>query len=204
MRYERIKYSVLSLETTIFRLQFSVITTHYIEEAREANCIGFMRNGKLLAEAPPKVLLTAYSSTSLENVFLDLCVMNEKKAELNQQYLNTPNGGDSEIVACSNVSLDTLGDEVPNSVNVISSTHGSQADLVPSQHETVLPDLVSVKTKKSFQRTVCKPFLSFSSLYALIVKNVIKLGRSPSVSIHLVFCIQYIFIVSCLVTIFRY
>ena len=161
-----------------------MITTHYIEEAREANCIGFMRNGKLLAEAPPKVLLTAYSSTSLENVFLDLCVMNEKKAELNQQYLNTPNAGDSEIVACSNVSLDTLGDEVPNSVNVISSTHGSQADLVPSQHETVLPDLVSVKTKKSFQRTVCKPFLSFSSLYALIVKNVIKLGRSPSVSLH--------------------
>ena len=161
-----------------------MITTHYIEEAREANSIGFMRNGKLLAEAPPKVLLTAYSSTSLENVFLDLCVMNEKKAELNQQYLNsTPNAGDSEIAACSNVSLDTLGDEVPNSVNVISSTHGSQANLVPSQHETVLPDVVSVKTKKSFQRTVCKPFLSFSSLYALIVKNVIKLGRSPSVSL---------------------
>ena len=163
-----------------------MITTHYIEEAREANAIGFMRNGRLLAEAPPKVLLTAYSSTSLENVFLDLCIMNENKAELNQQYLNASNSGEDSnteiVVACSNVSLDTLGEEVPNSVNVIPSTHGSQANLVPPQHETVLPDVVSVKTKKSFQRTVCKPFLSFSSLYALIVKNVIKLGRSPSVS----------------------
>ena len=34
-----------------------VITTHYIEEARQANRVGMMRFGKLLAEGAPNTLL---------------------------------------------------------------------------------------------------------------------------------------------------
>mgnify|MGYP000617680142 CR=1 FL=1 len=30
-----------------------IVTTHYIEEARQADTVGLMRNGKLLAEGPP-------------------------------------------------------------------------------------------------------------------------------------------------------
>ncbi|CAG9569104.1 unnamed protein product [Danaus chrysippus] len=49
-----------------------IITTHYIEEARQAHCIGLMRSGRLLAEESPQALLHMYSCVSLEDVFLKL------------------------------------------------------------------------------------------------------------------------------------
>lgn len=49
-----------------------IITTHYIEEARQAHTIGLMRTGRLLAEESPQVLLSMYRCQSLEDVFLKL------------------------------------------------------------------------------------------------------------------------------------
>ncbi|XP_075228676.1 ABC-type transporter snustorr isoform X1 [Lycorma delicatula] len=49
-----------------------IITTHYIEEARQAHTIGLMRSGRLLAEESPQVLLSNYGCQSLEEVFLKL------------------------------------------------------------------------------------------------------------------------------------
>ncbi|KAK0182407.1 hypothetical protein PV327_000549 [Microctonus hyperodae] len=49
-----------------------IITTHYIEEARQAHTIGLMRSGRLLAEESPRALLTMYNCPSLEEVFLKL------------------------------------------------------------------------------------------------------------------------------------
>ncbi len=37
-----------------------IITTHYIEEAQQAHMVGLMRNGRLLAEAPPQDLITTH------------------------------------------------------------------------------------------------------------------------------------------------
>ncbi len=37
-----------------------IITTHYIEEAQQAHMVGLMRNGRLLAEAPPRDLITTH------------------------------------------------------------------------------------------------------------------------------------------------
>ncbi|TRY76558.1 hypothetical protein TCAL_02660 [Tigriopus californicus] len=54
-----------------------IITTHYIEEARQASMVGLMRNGHLLAEAPPSTLLEQFNLPSLEDVFLKLCVKHE-------------------------------------------------------------------------------------------------------------------------------
>ena len=51
-----------------------IVTTHYIEEARRANIVGLMRRGKLLAENAPDDLMAKHDSTSLEDVFLKLCV----------------------------------------------------------------------------------------------------------------------------------
>lgn len=50
-----------------------IITTHYIEEARQANVVGLMRDGQLLAESEPNALIASYSMTTLEDVFLHLC-----------------------------------------------------------------------------------------------------------------------------------
>ncbi|KAL6445742.1 hypothetical protein ACFW04_000899 [Cataglyphis niger] len=50
-----------------------LITTHYIQEAKDSNVIGLMRSGKLLAESSPQELLERFQCSSLEEAFLGLC-----------------------------------------------------------------------------------------------------------------------------------
>lgn len=50
-----------------------ILTTHYIEEARNANTIALMRDGTLLAEANPNRLLNTFKMSTIEDVFLNLC-----------------------------------------------------------------------------------------------------------------------------------
>eukprot|EP00041_Stephanoeca_diplocostata_P023505 m.579068 g.579068 ORF g.579068 m.579068 type:complete len:963 (-) comp22311_c0_seq1:316-3204(-) len=50
-----------------------LITTHYIEEARQSDLVGMMRDGALLAEDTPAALLRQYQCSTLEDVFLLLC-----------------------------------------------------------------------------------------------------------------------------------
>jgi len=50
-----------------------IVTTHYIEEARQADRVGLMRHGRLLDEGHPQTLLAKYNLTTLEDVFLYLC-----------------------------------------------------------------------------------------------------------------------------------
>ena len=56
-----------------------ILTTHYIEEARNANVVAFMRNGTILAEDEPNILLNKYFSSNLEEVFLKLCDSEDNK-----------------------------------------------------------------------------------------------------------------------------
>ncbi|XP_054274577.1 ABC transporter G family member 23-like [Macrosteles quadrilineatus] len=49
-----------------------IITTHYIEEARQAHCIGLMRHGVLLAEESPQLLMLHQNCSNLEQAFLQL------------------------------------------------------------------------------------------------------------------------------------
>ena len=44
-----------------------------IDEAGKADRVGLMRNGKLLAEDDPSVLMSTHDTNSLEEVFLKLC-----------------------------------------------------------------------------------------------------------------------------------
>ncbi|XP_011307965.1 ABC transporter G family member 20 isoform X1 [Fopius arisanus] len=73
-----------------------IITTHYIEEARQAHTIGLMRSGRLLAEESPRALLTMYNCPSLEEVFLKLS---------RKQTNNHPN---TEFNISNNISLASL------------------------------------------------------------------------------------------------
>jgi len=49
-----------------------LITTHYMDEARHCDRIGFMRNGSLFAEGTPDALLKKTGTDSLEDAFLAL------------------------------------------------------------------------------------------------------------------------------------
>ncbi|XP_045540017.1 ABC transporter G family member 20 [Papilio machaon] len=52
-----------------------IITTHYIDETKQANIIGLMRGGRFLAEESPSELIRRYQADSLEDVFFKLAVM---------------------------------------------------------------------------------------------------------------------------------
>ena len=54
-----------------------IITTHYIEEARDANMVGIMRDGRLLAQEQPGLLMERHQAHTLEKVFLRLCIETE-------------------------------------------------------------------------------------------------------------------------------
>lgn len=51
-----------------------IITTHYIDEARQADRCGLMRNGILLAEDTPRNIISKHGVENLEEAFLKLCM----------------------------------------------------------------------------------------------------------------------------------
>ncbi|XP_035706107.1 ABC transporter G family member 23-like [Folsomia candida] len=54
-----------------------LVTTHYTQEALHCDKIGILRNGRLLVEENPQVLLDKFNTNLLENVVLDLCRKDE-------------------------------------------------------------------------------------------------------------------------------
>lgn len=57
-----------------------IITTHYMDEARRCDRIGFMRGGILIAEGSPQELLRATTTDSLEDAFLAFTKLEERLA----------------------------------------------------------------------------------------------------------------------------
>jgi ABC-type multidrug transport system ATPase subunit len=53
-----------------------VITTHYIEEARRANQVGFMRSGEIIEENHPNVLYEKYQNNVC--FFFDYFIVNNR------------------------------------------------------------------------------------------------------------------------------
>ena len=49
-----------------------IITTHYVEEARQADFVGLMRKGNVLTEEPPDSLLKRIQVNTIEEAFLHL------------------------------------------------------------------------------------------------------------------------------------
>uniref|UniRef100_A0A1A7YWH8 ATP-binding cassette, sub-family H, member 1 n=1 Tax=Iconisemion striatum TaxID=60296 RepID=A0A1A7YWH8_9TELE len=70
-----------------------IITTHYIEEARQAHVVGLMRNGHLLAEGPPEAVMKQHSATTLEHAFLQLCETSDQNS---LERGSSPQGGPLE------------------------------------------------------------------------------------------------------------
>ncbi|CAL7937627.1 unnamed protein product [Xylocopa violacea] len=78
-----------------------VITTHYIEEAKQANKIGLLRDGKLLAESSPDNLLEKYQTESLEEAFLKL-----SELQTRNQLPSEPSSATDELTTIVEASKD--------------------------------------------------------------------------------------------------
>ncbi|KAI2809661.1 hypothetical protein BLOT_000812 [Blomia tropicalis] len=51
-----------------------IITTHYIDEAKQSDLVGFLKQGSMLAEESPIALMSRFECDTLEEVFYKLCL----------------------------------------------------------------------------------------------------------------------------------
>ncbi|XP_044267238.1 ABC transporter G family member 20-like [Tribolium madens] len=99
-----------------------IITTHYIEEARQANMIGLMRGGCLIAEESPATLLTMFQTEVLEDVFF---ILSKKQSEGRLE--------DTMAVARSNLQIQNSNTDI--SVASFDTTRGS-TDILTKEKQT--------------------------------------------------------------------
>ncbi|CAG2109355.1 unnamed protein product, partial [Medioppia subpectinata] len=71
--------------------QTVIITTHYIEEARSAHNVAFMRSGAVLRQSNPQQLMDEYQCPTLEDVFLQLCQINDNTVAFSQDMKSKDN-----------------------------------------------------------------------------------------------------------------
>ncbi|XP_035711579.1 ABC transporter G family member 20 isoform X2 [Folsomia candida] len=58
-----------------------ILSTHYVEESKRCDKVGFMRGGKLLAEDAPAALLSRYDAPTLEDVSLHLARLDDENPQ---------------------------------------------------------------------------------------------------------------------------
>ncbi|XP_015520774.2 ABC transporter G family member 23 isoform X1 [Neodiprion lecontei] len=172
-----------------------IITTHYIEEARQAHMIGLMRSGRLLAEESPRALLTMYNCASLEDVFLKL---SRKQGQSTQPT--------TELNISNNISLASLNwgkkDEpvyvIQESGVVGLNFHQSKEVLI---HDTTngvgshydlngkpLPGAkgdTSVECDDCGDFTDCYKITSIGKIRALLQKNFLRMWRNVGVMLFI-------------------
>lgn len=150
-----------------------IITTHYIEETRQAHVIGLMRGGKFLAEESPAELLAQYHAESLEDVFLKLSVMQNmgkrRRSSIAQEVVEN-----IRVPAISNPALDLSPEEDHGEIsgefgdNISMSSRGPdsitpeiQAPPLPPEEDTKVPFIEYFKFAKPIhmQALIWKNFL---------------------------------------------
>ncbi|KAK4876455.1 hypothetical protein RN001_012877 [Aquatica leii] len=121
-----------------------IITTHYIDETRQAHLIGLMRGGYFLAEESPEKLLTQFDCQTLEDVFLKLSVIQNmgrrRRSSIAQgvsSVVDVPNGVVNEAVVMDDCEL--------NDCNEISGEFGDNISLSGRSGRRVSISLVNEK-----------------------------------------------------------
>ncbi|XP_026670751.1 ABC transporter G family member 23 isoform X2 [Ceratina calcarata] len=109
-----------------------IITTHYIEETRQASLIGLMRGGKLLAEESPSRLMEIHNVDSLENVFLKLSKRQNMGLRRRSSILSSVTGVPPEVIADDEMSGE-FGDNVSISSRRKSIVINDVSELPPEE-----------------------------------------------------------------------
>ncbi|KAI2474062.1 ATP binding cassette (ABC) protein subfamily G member, 23-like [Diabrotica virgifera virgifera] len=96
-----------------------IVTTHYIEECRQANKIALMRDGILLTEESPTRLLTLFNSETLEQIFLQLSQQQEAAKLTGLPELIEEAGNDRRQQNCGSVSNTSINEIVRQSTEIL-------------------------------------------------------------------------------------
>lgn len=116
-----------------------IITTHYIEEARLANLVGLMRQGRILAQAVPEDLMQQHGMLTLEEVFLKLCMADNN----NQQHHN---GGALQPHQAEN------GDVVPAPPSVEAANGKALASIAASKETLAANSMTHLVQRNSMEQ----------------------------------------------------
>ncbi|ALC47216.1 CG9990 [Drosophila busckii] len=159
-----------------------IITTHYIEEARQAHTIGLMRSGHLLAEESPSVLLSIYKCISLEEVFLKLSRIQSQKGDVthvNFSKMDKPSSSNEGGVVGLNFHQSK---EV-----LINDSNGSIYTLNQEPYTAPPAKRNSPNDEESCQdcfANLCK-MTSKGKIRALLTKNMLRMWRNVGVMLFI-------------------
>ncbi|KAH6922148.1 hypothetical protein HPB50_009897 [Hyalomma asiaticum] len=156
-----------------------IITTHYIEEARLANLVGLMRQGRILAQAVPEELMQQHGMLTLEEVFLKLCM-----ADNNHQHHNGGHSGALQPHQAEN------GDVVPAQPSVEAANGkalasketlaaNSMTHLVQRNSMEQLPAITALELGEKHSVRKREPFWdAWHRTWALVAKSLTRLHRN--------------------------
>ncbi|KAK4297956.1 hypothetical protein Pmani_029656 [Petrolisthes manimaculis] len=155
-----------------------IITTHYIEEARQADKIGLMRGGRLLAETSPSSLIQHFNNPSLEDIFLKLCLQDGDKDNLQHQAKsNKGYDHDDEKDDPHTTTTTTTTIPLPEARGTSSELH---RDVNPSTGHVILRDTTDDKIIMSpwLETSRYERAFSLGRFSALMIKNFTRLYRN--------------------------
>ncbi|XP_076175367.1 ABC transporter G family member 23 [Ptiloglossa arizonensis] len=148
-----------------------IITTHYIEETRQAGMIGLMRGGKLLAEETPMKLMEMHNLDSLEDVFLKLSKRQNMGLRRRSSILSSVTGVPPE----ENHADDEMSGEFGDNVSVSSRRRSVAVD------DGNVPELPpEEKGSHDFQ------MLNAQHMKALIWKNFLWMWRNVGMMLFII------------------
>ncbi|XP_057369450.1 ABC transporter G family member 20-like [Daphnia carinata] len=172
-----------------------IVTTHYIEEARQAHTVGMMRSGRLLVEDSPEKLLRTFQLSSLEDVFVQFCIRADGRHSIGQVSSTGSNAvicDSTESIASQTLSRET-NVNTENPLNVSETIQPVKDDCVSSKaglcqsfnYKNILPcpHRLSVLIRKNYLmsfRNIGLFLLTFlMPIFQSAVSN-ITLGNEPT------------------------
>ncbi|KAG5674741.1 hypothetical protein PVAND_004692 [Polypedilum vanderplanki] len=148
-----------------------IITTHYIDEAKQADCCGLMRNGILLAEDTPTNIISRHEVDNLEEAFLKLCMRRGASEDAVQNDAIQGNESSSrniermdnlEMIERPHENKSATTNSINHNNNIQNQNHTT------SQEQQQQPQLF--KRKK----------YAWSTIRALFTKNYLQMKRQPA------------------------
>ncbi|XP_076032357.1 ABC-type transporter snustorr [Oratosquilla oratoria] len=155
-----------------------IITTHYIEEARQADRVGLMRAGRLLAETSPKNLMAYYGINSLEDIFLKLCLQDGDEEDLHQGVTNKAFENEKSIALQEVTTSKNLDPSAPVWVDKGSSPHKLDPSVPEARRSQLIDPEDTIFMSPWVQTNRNETKFSATRLGALTVKNFIKMWRN--------------------------
>ena len=150
-----------------------IITTHYIEETRQAGMIGLMRGGKLLAEESPTKLMEMHNMDSLEDVFLKLSKRQNMGLRRRSSILSSVTGVLPEVDPD-----DEMSGEFGDNVSVSSRRRSTAVSAPDDGHVPELPP--EEKGSLDFK------MLDAQHMKALIWKNFLWMWRNVGIMLFII------------------